>query len=436
MNSPPSPDPVPGSPSPPSSGLSRELAGQAGRWVLRLVLWGAAALAGWLIGGPLTLFGLGGVALALALALVAVAALVWRGAGLPLSTTAAALALSATVVAAQPARLDRSAGLLWAQPRTAQELTQGSPYVRGHGSVLVDLRRTNLPRGSVTDVRATSGDGRVIVALPHERCVAVDVTFRQVWMPDGIADLALAGVRATGAIGSGLTWGDDTLFEPPAQQPREEFSNLAAYGRNVAPITPARSASQQTWRWNRPVTQANPPLVRLHVEAAQQIFVRDYPNGAGPAFLSYDADQPEALGTGEQVADAAWPASVQLPRSPAEMDAAGAWHERARGTSATAQRRRWRAWAQRWVNAAARKANLAAGTCAVQETRATYWQTAEIDDAGSSLFRVVAVNALGDVRHYRSLGASYPDPTSLRTDPDPPAAFAGLTVDRDKLEVR
>lgn len=441
MHPPPTSDPASEpTPTPPpsseSSGLTRRLTGHVGRWVLRLVLWGAAVLTAWLVGGPLALFGLGGLALALAVALIAMAGVVWRAAGLPLSMTAAALALSATVVAAQPARLDRSAGLLWAQPRTAHELANGSPYVRGHGSVLVDLRRTSLPPGSVTDVRARSGDGRIYVALPYGRCVAVDVTFRQGRLPDGWADLALIGAQATGAYEPDGSWGGDQIFDRPDQLPPEEMSNLVAYGRTVPPNIPAGPSPTQTWRWNRPVDEARPPLVRLHLDAAHQIFVRDYPNGAGPAFLASDPGQPEAFGSGEQLADASWPSALRLPRSPAELTADGAWHDRRRGALARTQNRRWRTWAQQWVTAAAQNANLAAGTCAAREVRARYWRSVEIDDAGSSLIRVIAVNALGQVRHYRALGASSVDPASLRTDPNPPAAFVGLTVDRAKLEAR
>lgn len=417
----------------------RQLTGQVGWWLLRLALGSAAVLTGWLLGGPLALFGLGGVALVLALALMGVAALGWRAAGLPLSLTAAALALSATLVAAQPARLDRSAGLLWAQPRNAQELREGSPYVRGHGSVLLDLRRTNLPRGSVTQVRVTSGDGRIFVALPYRRCVAVSVTFRQTWLPDGFGSLALIGAQGTGVVDTNAVWSESNLFERPDRQPAEQTSNLQAYGRTVPatiPAAPARSSETQAWSWNRPVDEPAPPLIRLHLEAAQQIFVRDYPDGAGPAFVAGDPGQPEAMGTGEQLADATWPASLRLPRSPAEMTTDGAWRDRARGADARVRDRRWRTWAKQWVISAARNANLAAGTCASRETRAKYWRSVEIDDASSSLVRVLAVNALGDVRHFRALGTEYVDPASLRTDPKPPAAFASLSVNSDQLEPR
>lgn len=405
---------------------------------MRLVLGGAAVLTGWLIGGPLALFGLGAVVLLLAFALVGLAAFGWRAAGLPLSLTAAALALSATLVAAQPARLDRSVGLLWAQPRTAEELRGGSPYTRGHGSVLLDLRRTRLPRGSVTDVGVTSGDGRIFVALPYRRCVAVSITFRQTRLPDGVGDLALIGAKGLGVVESNAVWGGENLFERPDRPAVEEFSNLEAYGRNVPPTIPATPASpgSPTWRWDRPVDEPAPPLIRLRLEAAQQIFVRDYPDGAGPAFLAFDPGQPEAMGTGEQLADATWPAPLRLPRSPAEMTTDGAWHERARGADARVRDRRWRSWAKRWVASAARNAELAAGTCASRETRATYWRSVEIDDASSSLIRIVAVNALGDVRYFRALGTAYPDPASLRVDPRPPAALAGLSVDADQLEAR
>ncbi len=441
MNPPPPTDLPHGSsaaPSPSGPGATRRLTGQVGWWLLRLVLGGAAVLTGWLLGGPLALFGLGGVALVLALTLVGVAALGWRAAGLPLALTAAALALSATLVAAQPARLDRSAGLLWAQPRTAEALKDGSPYVRGHGSVLLDLRRTNLSRGSVTDVRVTSGDGRIFVALPYRRCVAVSITFRQTWLPDGFGSLALIGAEGLGVVEPDGVWGGTNLFERPDRPGPEQFSNLEAYGRNVAPTisTAPASAGSPTWRWNRPVDEPAAPLLRLHLEAAQQIFVRDYPDGAGPAFLAGDPGQPEAMGTGEQLADATWPAALRLPRSPAELTTDGAWRERARGADARVRDRRWRTWAKQWVISAARNANLAAGTCASRETRAKYWRSVEIDDASSSLIRVIAVNALGDVRYFRALGTEYVDPASLRTDPDPPSAFADLSVDANQLEAR
>jgi hypothetical protein len=401
------------------------------------VLWGAAVLAGWLIGGPLALFGLGGVALVLALAFIGLAAVGWRAAGIPLSLMAAALALSATVVASAPARLDRSVGLLWAQPRTADELVKRSPYVRGHGSVLLDLRRTNLPRGSVTDVRVESGDGRIFVALPFRRCVAVDVAYAQVNFADGVGDLALVGADGLGLVDRYGAWGGSRPFvRPGAPATNADWTNLEAYGRPVTTVAPLNPYTRPpSRRWSRPVDQSRAPLVRLHLAAAQQIFLRDYPDGAGPAFLATDERQPEAYDTGEQLADATWPSRLQLPRSPAEMGIADAWRERIRGAAAAAQTRRWRAWARRWVQSAARNANLAAGTCAPPEVRATYWNTADVRDPRSTMIHTLAVNALGEVRVYRSLGEQDADPTSLRIAPNPPAAFANLSVDRTRLGV-
>jgi hypothetical protein len=47
----------------------------------------------------------------------------------------------------------------------------------GLGTLLVDLRRTELPVAGTLNVRVQGGVRRTIVALPHDRCVHVELTY-------------------------------------------------------------------------------------------------------------------------------------------------------------------------------------------------------------------------------------------------------------------
>lgn len=129
---------------------------------------GAAAF-GILLAG----FGLPWVALIVAVAAVGVAVLV-RRAVLPIAVVTTALALPAAAVTLAQLPIDRSAGLLTVTPTRASQI-DGRALRRGVGSIFVDLRRLEASPGSTIRLRTVSDTGRVVVALPHDRCVNLRV---------------------------------------------------------------------------------------------------------------------------------------------------------------------------------------------------------------------------------------------------------------------
>jgi phage shock protein PspC (stress-responsive transcriptional regulator) len=132
---------------------------------------GALAAAG-------TVFGFGWAVLVLA-AVVLVASLVcWPRVGAAWTLLpVAALALPAVALAAGGVHLATQMGDTAVAPRTLADVPRAG-YRSGLGTLLVDLRRTTLPAAGETPLRIDAGVGRTIVALPHDRCVHVDVRYR------------------------------------------------------------------------------------------------------------------------------------------------------------------------------------------------------------------------------------------------------------------
>jgi phage shock protein PspC (stress-responsive transcriptional regulator) len=124
-----------------------------------------------------TLFGLGWIAILLAAAALLVVLVAWPRLGpawalLPI----AGIALPAVAVAAGGVQLVPNTGPVTVAPRA---LAPGgvATFRAGLGTFLVDLRRTALPATGTLDVRVQGGIRRTIVALPHDRCVHVEVTY-------------------------------------------------------------------------------------------------------------------------------------------------------------------------------------------------------------------------------------------------------------------
>jgi hypothetical protein len=405
---------------------------QVGWWTLKLLLWGALVVAGWLVGGPLALFGLSAAALVLAAGLCVIAATVWRRAVVPLALTAASVALSATLIAHQPVRVSRTAGLLHAAPATSEALRDGSPYRSGHGSVFLDLRHTALRPGTTTTVRAASGDGRISVALPTDRCVAVEVLARRTAIPAGVPGLTLAALNAT-RFGDAQRegWQQWESFREPDFTPQyDDFrdqSNLELFGRTVttnnARPLPAAGGGPAVWQASHTVNDPRAPRLRLLLEAPGRVFVRDYPRDVGPAFVTWEAGQPEALSSGTQVADATWPIQLQLPPSPGDLAWADRWREHPTGSRAATQQRQWRGWVRRWVLAGQHAAAYAAGACSTTVNRSSYWSSAYLQEPGNTTMHAIAVNANGVVRVYRQMNG-----TGWQQDSS--SAFAQLHGDR------
>ena len=88
----------------------------------------------------------------------------------------AALTLPALAVAAGGLRLTTQTGSSTIAPASAQDL-QRRVYRSGLNTMLVDLRRTQLPATGTVPLHITAGVRRTIVALPSQRCVRVVVHY-------------------------------------------------------------------------------------------------------------------------------------------------------------------------------------------------------------------------------------------------------------------
>lgn len=146
-----------------------------------LVLAGAGALGLATLGAvasAATIFGLGWIVAALA-AVVLVAALAsWERLGpawvlLPVG----ALVLPPVALAAGGVHLSRQTGDRQETPATVADFPAHG-YRSGLGELLIDLRHTQLPKAGTVDLRVDAGVRRTIVALPHGRCVPVNLSYR------------------------------------------------------------------------------------------------------------------------------------------------------------------------------------------------------------------------------------------------------------------
>lgn len=136
---------------------------------------GVATLA--VLAAAATLFGFGWVAVALAAATLVAVLAAWPRLGpawalLPL----AGIALPAVAVAAGGVELAADAGHVTVAP---QALAPGgvATFRAGLGTLLVDLRHTDLPAAGTLNVRVQGGVRRTIVALPRGRCVHLKLTY-------------------------------------------------------------------------------------------------------------------------------------------------------------------------------------------------------------------------------------------------------------------
>ena len=136
---------------------------------------GVASLA--MLTAAATLFGYGWMAVALAAAVLVGVLAAWPRLGpvwalLPV----AAIALPAAGVASAGVQLTGDTGHVTVAPRA---LAPGglATFRAGLGTLLVDLRHTALPATGTLDVRVRGGVRRTIIALPHDRCVHVDLSY-------------------------------------------------------------------------------------------------------------------------------------------------------------------------------------------------------------------------------------------------------------------
>jgi hypothetical protein len=121
-----------------------------------------------------TVFGFGWIVVALAGAVLIGTLAGWARLGpawalLPIG----ALVLPSVALAVGGVRVDPSTSSATITPRTSADLRE---YTSGLGLLTVDLRRTALPERGTIPLKIEAGVRRTLIALPHDRCVHVEVT--------------------------------------------------------------------------------------------------------------------------------------------------------------------------------------------------------------------------------------------------------------------
>lgn len=138
----------------------------------------AGALLGLLVLGALgaaaTIFGFGWAVVALGAAVLVATLAGWARLGpawalLPV----AALVLPSVAMAVGRVRIEPSVTSRTVAPATLDELP--GTVTSGLGLLTVDLRRTPLPPDGTIDLKIDAGVRRTLIALPHDRCVHVEV---------------------------------------------------------------------------------------------------------------------------------------------------------------------------------------------------------------------------------------------------------------------
>jgi phage shock protein PspC (stress-responsive transcriptional regulator) len=193
-----------------------------------------------------TLFGFGWIAVALAAATLLAVLVAWPRLGpawalLPM----AGIALPAVAVAAGGVQFSTNAGHVTVAPRA---LAPGghATFRAGLGTMLVDLRHTSLPATGTLDVRIDGGVRRTIVALPHDRCVHVELTYavRPFW---GDVAALVAGHHPT--------------------------SGVVVFGTYL----PGQSGHRSL------ISPASGPVLKLDLTSAGgSLYLRDYPDNVDP----------------------------------------------------------------------------------------------------------------------------------------------------------
>lgn len=193
-----------------------------------------------------TLFGFGWIAVAFAGATLLAVLVSWPRLGpawalLPL----AGVALPAAAVAASGVEFATNAGQVSIAPRA---LAPGgvATFRAGLGTLLVDLRHTQLPAAGTVNVQVQGGVRRTIVALPHDRCVQVELTYSVQPFWSQVASLVADRSPSPGVV----VFGD---------------------------YLPGRSGTR------RLTTPAPAPVLKLHLTSAGgSLYLRDYPDTVDP----------------------------------------------------------------------------------------------------------------------------------------------------------
>ncbi len=204
------------------------------------------------IGAIATVFGFGWIVFGVA-AVAFIGALSVRRLGLGWALLpVAALTVPAAALAAEGVQLAPTDGaLMYNVPVRALAARGGTTYRSGLGTLLLDLRRTALPRRGTLTLHIHAGIRRTIVALPMRECVNVVVDRHVDPFPVRAASL--------------LTGRDDQTFADLFLFGRDESGRLQSVTRT--PVSPAR------------------PGPTLKVDFASEggsLYVRNYPDGVDP----------------------------------------------------------------------------------------------------------------------------------------------------------
>lgn len=231
-------------------------------------LLGLATLAG--IGTVATIFGFGWVIVALAAAVLVGVLAGWTRLGpawalLPIG----ALVLPSAALAMSGIRVDPNTDSVTVTPRDVADLRD---YESGLGTLTLDLRNTRLSSESF-NVRVDAGVRRTLIALPHDRCVHVNVIQRN-------PPLAL---RA-GAV----LLGETDLSNPSPVV-------FGQYG--------ARTDGEAAQRNGKTTPLPGPTLTVDYTTMGGELVVRDYPddvdprsNPDWPGYPVYPEDRPDTTG--------------------------------------------------------------------------------------------------------------------------------------------
>lgn len=357
------------------------------------------ALAAHTAGKALGLFGLPGVALGLAVVLIVLATTLWRRAAVGLALVATALATGGATNydASGLNRIDRSSGLMVSAP-VDSAAAEKQELVRGFGSVLVDLRDTRMSTTSPTKIVARSDTGRVVVALPRNRCVNVrlrGLTIRSESAGDNYRETVDAAIRAGWLPAGEHSRTQNWFFNPVHGHPRILPTGLPGYSGSAVILFGWRISSPPDSDFvttQRKSSDPNAPWIDLDLTAANEIIVRDYPAGdevLGNASVS-DPLSPDPEGspsgvpalvtatirrqaTYPQLENADWPARYSL--SPPDGD-------------------KWTEWRQQKIASSVYRSQLAAGNCATRKALRNHFS--EIPSGPREGRRV---NALGELEN-------------------------------------
>lgn len=343
--------------------------------VLRAAAVAAAALVAAELGVLATVFGLTWVVPVVAVGAMLAAAARWRRALVPLAVLACAACIPAALAHRQPTRIAPGIGGVETVVPTALEAGH-TTYRHGLGPLLVDLRRTRLPRAGTMTLAARSDTNNVVVALPSDRCVEVTVRYRRLALPSGLASAAL---RAVGLPAAPPTAAVPTVDRFSRDAGAPSASALVMFGR----VHPG-AEEQQTFI--RRTDRSDAVRLTLDVASPGTVVVRDFPTMLGR--IDVWGTDPMAI---------AWPWDM-LPQDPTPGDAAvlDGWTEpwtdaqRRRGTP-----QRWVRWLSRIVPQLRDNARVAAGPCAPFAVQADYWARADVDRGNADVL-TLWVNGHGD----------------------------------------